>query len=50
MDKKGLLVSMSPKLHAKLKLYAQSQDKSMTQVVKDLIDSLPDVQPTSTNQ
>jgi hypothetical protein len=41
---KRLNVKLSVKRHDKLVRYAESQDKDMTSVIEDLIDSLPNVE------
>jgi hypothetical protein len=42
MKDKQLRLRMSERRYNKLKLYAQEKDKTMTQVVDELIDSLPE--------
>lgn len=41
MKNKQLRLRMSERRYNKLKLYAQFADKTMTQVIEELIDSLP---------
>jgi len=43
MQKKAVLVRMKPDLHNKLLAYAESKDRSMTEIIKDLIEKLPDL-------
>ena len=44
MKDKQLRLRMSERRYNKLKLYAQEKDKTMTPVVDELIDSLPQTQ------
>jgi predicted DNA-binding protein len=43
MQKKAVLVRMRPELHDRLQAYAKTKDRSMTDIVKDLIETLPDL-------
>jgi hypothetical protein len=41
MKEKSLRFRLSDRRYIKLKLYAQSRDKTMTQLIEDWIDRLP---------
>jgi hypothetical protein len=43
MKEKSIRVRLSEKRYLKLKAYAQAKEKTMTQVVEELIDRLPTV-------
>lgn len=47
-SQKGFNIRMSDRLLTKLRQYADVKDKSMTQVIKDLIEELPETQNAST--
>jgi predicted DNA-binding protein len=48
-NQKSFTIRMSEWHLETLKTYAESQDKTMTQAIKDLIEKLPDTQSSPTN-
>ncbi|MEO1376607.1 MAG: hypothetical protein AAFW70_20395 [Cyanobacteria bacterium J06635_10] len=50
MRKKDLHIRISPRRLDKLRLLAAEQDKTITQIVEDLLDTLPEPTNTTANK